>query len=25
VMPTFQGVLNDREVDALTAYIKTLK
>lgn len=25
VMPTFQGVLNDREIAALTAYIKTLK
>ncbi len=25
VMPTFQGILNDRELDALTAYIKSLK
>lgn len=25
VMPTFKGVLSDREVDALIAYIKTLK
>jgi cytochrome c oxidase subunit 2 len=25
VMPTFQGILNDRELDALIAYIKSLK
>lgn len=25
VMPTFKGVLTDREIDAITAYIKTLK
>ncbi len=25
VMPTFQGILKDREIDALVAYIKTLK
>ncbi len=25
VMPTFQGILKDREIDALIAYIKTLK
>jgi len=25
VMPTFQGLLNDRQVDALIAYIKLLK
>ncbi len=25
VMPTYKGVLTDREVDAITAYIKTLK
>ncbi len=25
VMPTFQGILSDREIDALIAYIKTLK
>jgi cytochrome c oxidase subunit 2 len=25
VMPTFQGVLNDKQIDALVAYIKSLK
>jgi len=25
VMPTYQGVLNDRELDALIAFLKTLK
>jgi cytochrome c oxidase subunit 2 len=25
VMPTFQGILNDKQVDALVAYIKSLK
>ena len=25
VMPTFQGVLKDRQIDALIAYIKSLK
>ncbi|HMW37210.1 MAG TPA: cytochrome c, partial [bacterium] len=25
VMPTYQGILKDREIDAIIAYIKTLK
>ena len=25
VMPTYQGLLNDRELDALIAFLKTLK
>jgi cytochrome c oxidase subunit 2 len=25
VMPTYQGLLNDRDIDALVAYIKSLK
>ena len=25
IMPTFQGILNDRDIDALIAYIKTLE
>ena len=25
VMPTFQGVLKDKQIDALIAYIKSLK
>jgi cytochrome c oxidase subunit 2 len=25
VMPTYQGILNDRELDALIAYLKSLK
>jgi cytochrome c oxidase subunit 2 len=25
VMPTYQGLLNDKQVDALIAYIKSLK
>jgi cytochrome c oxidase subunit 2 len=25
VMPTYQGILNDKQVDALLAYIKSLE